>query len=27
ASIFHFGICSIAEVKKEMLKNGINVRV
>jgi imidazole glycerol phosphate synthase subunit HisF len=27
ASIFHFGIHSIAEVKKEMLKNGINVRV
>ena len=27
ASIFHFGIYSIAEVKKEMSKNGINVRV
>ena len=27
ASIFHFGIYSIAEVKKEMSNNGINVRV
>jgi imidazole glycerol phosphate synthase subunit HisF len=27
ASIFHFGIHSIAEVKKEMSNNGINVRV
>jgi len=27
ASIFHFGIYSIAEVKKAMLNNGINVRV
>ena len=26
ASIFHFGICTIEEVKKEMKKNGINVR-